>query len=161
MDPVGLHSDPLNFVVVTRWVSGVGSDAMARRARSSFSTSHLVFAVILLAVFIGGAFLLLSRQDDSFRTLPDLEPSAYLENANSLRGNTYKLSATIDHSLAWSSVTGRLFSVRVNNGRETILLPMLIPPTLNDINVQRGQNFLFKIEVVDKGLIRVLEMRKS
>jgi hypothetical protein len=49
----------------------------------------------------------------------------------------------------------------VGTGRNAWLVPVLIPAELNEINVQRGQSFQLKIEVVENGLIRVLEMEKS
>ncbi len=134
---------------------------MARRARSKFSPSHLIFGAVLLLLLAGAGFFFFSGNDSGFRTLPVLEVEAYLENANSLRGNTYRLEGTINHSLAWSSTVGRLFSVQVGAGRDARLVPVLIPAELNDINVQRGQDFQLKIEVVENGLLRVLEMEKS
>ncbi len=134
---------------------------MARRARSQFSPVHLILGLLMLLVIAAGGFYLFSGTDSSYRTLPNLEVEAYLENANSLRGNTYRLEGTINHSLAWSSTIGRLFSVQVGVGRNARLVPVLIPADLNDVNVQRGQAFQLKIEVVENGLLRVLEMEKS
>lgn len=107
------------------------------------------------------AYFFVQTEDTSFRTLPELQVEAYLENANSLRGNTYKLEGVINHSLAWSSSFGRLFSVQVDQSRDEYLVPVLIPADLNDTNIQRGQKFVMKIEVVENGLLRVLEMDKS
>ncbi|MEM1158793.1 MAG: hypothetical protein AAGH72_11130 [Verrucomicrobiota bacterium] len=134
---------------------------MARRARSHFSPVHLTLGAVLLLLIAGAGYLFLAGNDSNFRTLPVLEVEAYLENANSLRGNTYRLKGTINHSLAWDSAVGRLFSVQVGVGRNARLVPVLIPAQLNDINVQRGQDFQIKIEVVENGLLRVLEMEKS
>jgi len=134
---------------------------MARRARSQFSAVHLILGAFILLLIAGAGFFFFSGNDSSYRTLPVLEVEAYLENANSLRGNTYRLEGTINHSLAWSSTIGRLFSVQVGVGRDARLVPVLIPSELNDVNVQRGQGFQLKIEVVEDGLLRVLEMEKS
>lgn len=134
---------------------------MARRARSQISPVHLILGVFILIAIGGAGVYLFSGNDSSFRTLPELQVEAYLENANSLRSNTYRLEGTINHSLAWSSSIGRLFSVQVGSGRNARLVPVLIPADLNDINVQRGQKFQLKIEVVENGLLRVLEMEKS
>ncbi|MEM6885190.1 MAG: hypothetical protein AAF571_09165 [Verrucomicrobiota bacterium] len=134
---------------------------MARRARSQFSPVHLILGAVVLLLIAGVGFFFLSGNESSYRTLPLLDAEAYLENANSLRGNTYRLEGTINHSLAWDSAVGRLFSLQVGTGRDTRLVPVLIPAELNDINVQRGQDFQLKIEVVENGLLRVLEMEKS
>ncbi len=41
-----------------------------------------------------------------------LDVKAYLENANSLRGNVYKIEGEVTNALAWSPSTGRLIAVR-------------------------------------------------
>ena len=87
-----------------------------------------------------------------------MDVAAYLDNANSLRGNVYKVSGTVDAALAWSPADGRLFSVVADGG--TDMLPLLVPPEFNHINVQKGQRFSFKIEVGDKGILKAEDMRK-
>jgi len=135
---------------------------MARRAQSRFSIWHLIFGVAgLVGLVVLGSWVLFSNDEGSFRTLPELEVRDYLENANSLRGNTYRLEGVVNHSLAWSSSFGRLFSVRVGEGTESRLVAVLIPSELNSMNVQRGQRFVFRIEVVENGLLRVSEMEKA
>ncbi|MEM6820449.1 MAG: hypothetical protein AAF558_00720 [Verrucomicrobiota bacterium] len=134
---------------------------MSRRARSRFSPLHVILGLGFLGILMLAAYFFVQTEDTSFRTLPELQVEAYLENANSLRGNTYKLEGVINHSLAWSSSFGRLFSVQVDQSRDEYLVPVLIPADLNDTNIQRGQKFVMKIEVVENGLLRVLEMDKS
>lgn len=135
---------------------------MARRAQSRFSIWHILLGAAglgILAVF--GSWVFFSNDEGSFRTLPELEVRDYLDNANSLRGNTYRLEGVVNHSLAWSSSFGRLFSVRVGEGSDSRLVAVLIPRELNAMNVQRGQRFIFRIEVVENGLLRVSEMEKA
>ena len=80
----------------------------------------------------------------------------YLENSNSLRGNVYKLDGTIAKSLEFSPANGRLFSVEVGGD----LLPILVPPQFNSVNIERGQRFFFKIEVADKGILKAQDVKK-
>ncbi len=117
-----------------------------------------VGTILLLSVVMHFVF---SQSKSTYRTTPVLNVEDYLDNANSLRGNTYRLEGIVQHSLAWSSSYGRLFSVEVEEGRRAVLVPLLIPSELNAVNVQRGQRFVFQLEVVENGMLRVLSMEKS
>ncbi len=114
-------------------------------------------ALLALAALAGGWWLY-QRVSDPFRTLTALEVPVYLENANSLRGNVYKLSGRVETQLAWAPLTGRLYSVEVE-GREDIL-PLLLPAAFNSMNIQKGQRYFFKIEVGEKGILHVRDIRK-
>ncbi len=131
---------------------------MARRANSSVHPLWIGGVVALVAAALLGGRLLYKSVSDPFRTLTSLDVAAYLENANSLRGNVYKLSATVDTQLAWGPREGRLYSVDVEE--RTDVLPVMIPASFNGMNIQRGQRYFFKIEVGDKGLLRVQDIRK-
>ena len=97
-----------------------------------------------------------NRSGDPYRAMTPLPVADYLENSNSLRGNTYKLDATISQSIEWSPTAGRLFSVDVGAD----VLPILIPATLNHINLDRGQRYYFKIQVGDKGVLTAQDVKK-
>jgi hypothetical protein len=96
---------------------------------------------------------------DPYRTLTPIDIPTYLDNANSLRGNVYKLSGTIDSELAWSPSGGRLFAV-LADGSKTDVVPLLVPPELNYVNIQKDQRYFFKIEVGDKGILTASDLRK-
>ncbi len=98
------------------------------------------------------------------RTVEMLDPDLYYDNANSLRGNTYKIAAEIDSSLGNSPAKGRLFSVRVTNGQKggaPVILPVLVPVSLGQLTIQKGQHYLMKVKVVENGLLKVEEASKS
>ncbi len=130
---------------------------MARRASSSPQLVWVIVTVALLIGAAGGGYFLFERVSDPYRTLSTLPVQDYLENANSLRGNVYKLDATVAKSLDWSAKTGRLFSVESPEGE---VLGVVVPPELSRVNMERGQHFVFKIEVADKGILRVQEVKK-
>ena len=96
---------------------------------------------------------------DPYRTLTAIDVPTYMENADSLRGNVYKLTGTIDSELAWSPTQGRLFSV-LADGSKTDVLPLLIPPELDRVNIQKDQKFDFKIVVGDKGILTASDLKK-
>jgi len=132
---------------------------MPRRASSRTHPIWLVVALVFVAGALAGGAYLWMAVSDPYRTLPEIDVTTYLDNANSLRGNVYKLDGTIDSALAWSPDQGRLFSVLAEGNKDNIL-PLLIPPALDHINIQKGQRFYFKIEVGDKGILKADDMRK-
>jgi len=132
---------------------------MPRRASSRTHPVWLVVALILLAGALGGGAYLWVTLSDPYRTLTPIDVATYLDNANSLRGNVYKLTGTIDSELAWSPTEGRLYAV-LADGSTTDILPLLIPPEFDHINIQKDQRFSFKIEVGDKGILKASDMRK-
>ena len=114
--------------------------------------------MLLVAGAMAGGWALFKNVSDPYRTLTPLDVSVYLENAISLRGNVYKINATVDTQLAWNPQAGRLYSIDVE-GRSDVL-PVMIPASFNSVNVQKGQRYFFKIEVGEKGLLRVQDIRK-
>lgn len=134
---------------------------MPRRASASLHPAWIVATVLVIVVAVLGGRYLLIRMNDPFRTIPQMEVDAYLENSDSLRGNVYKLEGTVLNSLAWTPTEGRLFSVEVDASSGAAILPVLIPPEFNAINIQKGQRFVIEIEVGRKGVLVAKEMRKS
>ena len=132
---------------------------MARRGKSSRLTWGIVIAVVLvLAAFIGSRFFG-TATSDPFRTVSSLDVKTYLENANSLRGNVYKMEGEVVNSLAWSATRGRLVAIKVEKGDDVV--PVLVTTNFNHINIQKGQRFIFLLEVDDKGILRTKDMTKS
>ena len=68
---------------------------MARRASSGTGIGPILLVALIALLVGGGGFWLFKQASDPFRTLQPLEVSAYLDNANSLRGNVYKIEVTI------------------------------------------------------------------
>ena len=134
---------------------------MSRRASSTISPVWIAALFILVIAAILCGYFLVGSVNDPYRTLSPLSVSAYLENSNSLRGNSYKISGTVWNSLAWSPTAGRVFSIEVEstNGAPDIV-PILIPTVFNSQNIQKGQRFIFKIEVDEKGILKVAGLKK-
>ena len=53
---------------------------------------------------------------------------------------------------------GRLFSVQISEAGSFV--PVWVPPTL-ETNIQRGQRYLFKVRVLETGVLEVLELFKA
>jgi len=130
---------------------------MARRASSSAHPVWMLVVAGLVIAALGAGYFLFGRSGDPYRTFSPLPVQDYLQNSNSLRGNIYKLDATVSQSLQWSPTAGRLFSVEANGE----ILPILVPPQFNNVNIERGQRFFFKVEVGDRGILRAQDVKKS
>lgn len=132
---------------------------MARRGKSSPNPLWIALAaVILIAAFVGSRFFP-SGAAEPYRTIALLDVASYLENANSLRGNVYKFEGEVSNSLAWSPTSGRLIAVDVDKGKDT--LPVLVTTEFNSVNIQKGQKFIFVIEVDEKGVLRTRNLSKA
>ncbi len=132
---------------------------MARRASSSTHPLWLASALVLVLGFAAGGFWLYSRLSDPFRTLAPFPLPTYLESAASLRGNVYRLEGTVANQLGWSPQVGRLYSVETQEGAGVVAL--LIPAEFNATNLQKGQQFSFEVEVIEKGLLRARALKKA
>jgi hypothetical protein len=136
---------------------------MSRRKKSRGLPSWVLPVLIALLAF--GGYLVFSQggKQGALRTVEELDPSLYYNNANSLRGNTYRIDAEIDSALGNSVGKGRLFSVTLKNatkGGAPVILPILVPPALGSLTIQKGQHYLMKVKVGDNGLLTVEEANK-
>ncbi len=129
---------------------------MARRASSATNPVWFLVAALLIVGAIAVGWWLKSRVSDPFRTLPVFPLSEYMENANSLRGNTYKLDGVIGDQLGYQP-SNRLFNVKVNGQP----IPVLVPVEFNHLDLRKEQRFQFKVEVADKGVLKAKDVRKE
>ncbi len=132
---------------------------MARRGKNSIKPLWIIIAVLLLAGAFFGSRLFITATAEPFRTIALLDVKAYLDNANSLRSNVYKIEGEVRDSLAWSPTTGRLIAVSVNEGTDVI--PVLVTTNFNHINIQKGQKFIFLLEVDNHGILRTKDLTKA
>ena len=131
---------------------------MARRAQSGLKPAHLISILALLAGIIGGGLMLLNRGGDPLTGLTPLSTEEYLDSSNALSGNTYKVEGTIDNRLDSWKGSDRLFSVQVSEGGTFV--PILVPSKL-EANIQRGQRYVFKVRVLENGVLEVMELLKA
>ncbi len=98
-----------------------------------------------------------SKEKDSFRTLPSLDVRSYLENANTLRGNIYKVEGNVTDLLAWSPESGRLIAIQVGDE----IIPVLVTEEFKGMNIQKEQKLLFIVDVDEKGILRTRKVNKA
>jgi hypothetical protein len=132
-----------------------------RRARKKHGALTAGLFFIGLGVVVAAGYFMLSAAQDPFRALHELEVGQYLENANSLRGNVYKVEGVIDHALYWSPVRGRLFSLQVDGPGRSGRVAVLVPADFNHMNLQKGQRYHIKVEVVEGGVLLARDLRKT
>lgn len=131
---------------------------MARKSKKSSLSAPVIGLIVLAVLGLGATIFFLSQGAQPYRTTDTLDVSSYLENANSLRGNTYRLDGEVVNSLAMSPQRGRLISVQPEEGG---ILPLMIPERFNHLNIQRGQKFVFMVQVDERGILQVTELTKS
>ena len=110
----------------------------------------------MLMAFVGARFFL-SSTSDPFRTIARLDVPSYMDNANSLRGNVYKIEGEVSNSLAWSPTSGRLIAIDT----EDEVLPVLVTSEFNAVNIQKGQKFLFVLEVDPNGVLKTKKLTQQ
>jgi hypothetical protein len=143
---------PLHFLQTLK------APTMPRRAQSGIKASHLIAIIAMLLGGIGGGWSLLHRGSDPMTGLTPISLEEYLDGSNALSGNTYKVEGVIDHRLdAWKN-SDRLFSVQISDGGNFV--PVMIPSDL-EANIQRGQRYLFKVRVLDNGILEVIQLIKA
>ena len=139
---------------------------MPRRRKSGISIGQLFGLVggivFLLTVAAAVLFLFLGnplgRADEKGLrhtrvSASELSCKEYLDNANALRGNAYRLSGRVEEQLRWSPDQGRLVSVLVSASGETSPIPILVPPQFSHLNLEKGSQFTFVVEVRDNGVL--------
>ncbi len=127
---------------------------MGRRASSSVNPAWFAIAAVVVVAVIALGWSLKGTVDP-YRTLAPFPTSDYLQNSNSLRGNTYKVDGVVGEQLHYAK-SARLISVEVNGEPVSII----VPAELRDVNVQKGQRLLFKVEVGEKGVLKAVGVKK-
>ncbi len=99
---------------------------------------------------------------DPLSGVPDLAVTDYFSNANSLRGNVYRLKGTVDDNLAWSPEKGKIISMIVTSadGTRSEPLPVKIPADITE-NIQSGQSLTLRVKVHLGGLLVAEQLFKS
>jgi len=77
---------------------------------------------------------------------------SYRDNANSLRGNSYKLEGRIEEMLRWSE-TGRLISFDATDESGSIPVPVLVPAEFKNVNLERGTELVMIVRVDREGTL--------
>ncbi len=136
---------------------------MPRRASAPTHPVHIVIVFLLVVGAIVGGWFVAARVGDPYRTIPSLDVTAYLENANSLRGSTFKVRGGISNQLSWSPDGRRLYSIEIddNSPNDGTLVPLLVPEQFKRVNIQKGQTYYFEVEVIEGGMLQTKNLTKA
>lgn len=140
---------------------------MGRRASSGISIGQILGIAAAILGFLVAVFLLIrvvgadligggESGSRGLAAASELNLSNYIENANSLRGNVYRLSGKVEETLKWTADRGRLISFKAAGAGETSLVPILVPEQFSSTNIDRGDEFELVVRV-DRGGLLVAE----
>ena len=131
---------------------------MSRRKRQS--KEQWIVTIAILALFgIGAYFLsdrLLRSGGDEFGGVKELDVDEYLENANSLLGNTYVITGVVDDLLRWTPDSGRLFSIKCDGEP----MAVLVPREFSGQSIDPGEEFKLRVEVRKGGTLVTRAIKK-
>lgn len=129
---------------------------MARRASSTVNPVWLIAAALIAIAAVAAVLFFKDTVSDPYRTLPPFPVKEFMDNANSLRGNVYRVECVIGDQLQYTQ-GARLFTVEIDGEP----VGLVVPAELRDVNVQKGQRYLFKVQVENKGVLKALDAKKS
>jgi hypothetical protein len=132
---------------------------MPRRASSS--TSPILIAVVVIAVVaiaVAGKFIL-SKKSESFTDVKPLPPRDLQENGNSLRMSKFLVEGIVDERFFKNGTTSSIVTVRVKSNDGEEIIPVIVPSSLSNINIEREQRYAFKVEVQEGGIPLALAIK--
>lgn len=133
---------------------------MPRRASSRLNPVHIIgISVIIVLAFIGGKLILKERSGEELSG-NKLNIRSAVDNANSLRGNEYVVEGTLNEQLHWDADAGQVVSLKVKDGSEDYFLGIQVPASLSGINLEREQDYAFKIRFRDNGIAIAQEITR-
>ena len=104
----------------------------------------------------------MSRSTDPFTGLQELPVERYIKEGILMRGNEFKVRGRVAARRdRWDPSNGRLFQLKVSEGSRSHQIPIHVPMELNDKNILRDQEYLFKVKVVERGLLQVNDVSNT
>jgi len=124
--------------------SGVNVGQMAGIAAAIIG--FFVIAALLIKLIVGDLGGVTGKGKRGNVNAAALSLTSYRDNANSLRGNIYKIDGKIEEMLKWSP-EGRLISFDASDGSTSIPVPVLIPAEFKNVNLERGAPMTMVVRV--------------
>lgn len=82
-----------------------------------------------------------------------LNLATYRDNGNSLRGNVYRIEGRVEETLRWTADRGRLISFEASDATGAIPVPVLVPESFRNINIERGSELAMIVRVDRDGTL--------
>ncbi|MEG1071654.1 MAG: hypothetical protein RSE01_07545 [Akkermansia sp.] len=121
---------------------------MARRAsKSSNSPMTIAFVAGIIALIVIVVFLIGGRSNQSREKIITLPIEDYMTRASQLRDNTYTIDGKVEERFPRGDA--ELISVIIKSGKEgkEERLPVVVPSTAKTANIEREQDYTFRIKV--------------
>ena len=99
---------------------------------------------------LGGGTLMLRKESNTFADISLLRIDEAMENANSLRGNEYRVEGKVESR--WVRDSGEGLSLLVEEGGRTEHIFIMIPNDVEHPNIEREQRYAFKIRFGEGGV---------
>lgn len=137
---------------------------MARRSKSksnnkSSTAVYVIVAVAVVAALVAGKFIL-DKRAQHFSNLSELSITDFHNNANSLSGNEYRISGKVVEKLKWTSDRGQLISLSTDQGEgKEGMLGIMVPAGIDQVNLEKGHSYTFKVEINREGLPVALDVK--
>ncbi len=137
---------------------------MPRRSRSTSKSNnnlavYIIITIAVVAALIAGKFIL-DRRAQHFSGLSELPIADIKNNANSLSGNEYRVSGKITEKLKWTADRGQVISLTVDQGEKGHgTIPVIVPAGIDNVNLERGHSYTFKVEINREGLPVALDVK--
>lgn len=125
---------------------------MARRASSGIKPTTLIAFGVGAAILLFGGKMFLNKKQSVPKDATTLRIEDVKENANSLRGNEYRIDGKVDEKLRWTATQGQVVSVLVGEGTSAEPIAIKIPAELGHINVEREQRYSFRVKFEQGGI---------
>ena len=134
---------------------------MARRARQGINAVQIGIIAAALVGLAGGGVFLLSRSEDSMRSVSELNIVDYIQKGDSMGGTVWRVTGNVDEKVRWTADRGQLISVLVEQGGAKESLPIFVPDDFRETSINIGDRFTFKVEVAEKQLLIVRDLVRS
>jgi len=130
---------------------------MARRASSGPNITAIIGIAAFVIIALVGAKFLLGGKSDKIKSGTTLSMQEFLENGNSLRGNEYVVSGTVDQR--WPRDNGQLVSLLVDDSKD--LIGIEIPSSFDGVNIERLQKLTLKVKFREGGVPVATEIARQ
>lgn len=137
---------------------------MSRRSRSSSNSKsnlavYIIIAIAVIGALVAGKFIL-DKRAQHFSKLTDLSVADLKAGGTSLSGNEYRVSGEISERRNLSDNRGLLLSISISDNKKSVgYIPIFVPTGVDKINLERGQNYTFKVEIDREGLPVALDVK--
>lgn len=125
---------------------------MPRRASSSLHPGIIIGIIAGAVVAVMVAKNGFGNKSPGLGDGQKLDVRDLLDNGNSLRGNEYHVEGKIDQKLRWTSNRGQVVSLRVSTSGGSELIGVEIPPSFNNLNIEREQKYAFRVKFRQGGI---------